>query len=152
MAGSGENHWHSYYEANREQIRTSLWGQIRELEGKVPKTAYAQIPRARLSEFAPELIESLGLLQKGFVQIVDEIRSLVFDKGDEFNGAIRDSLLAEAHALHGLLAKVGVLVEVRGDPGDLERIAVAHDQWCGRAKTMEVVAAYLRSKKGEARS
>lgn len=146
LAAGGEGHWHTLYEANQEKIRTAMWGQIRELEGRVPGTAYGKLPRTRLPEFEPELRESVGLLGGVIVEIVDRIRGLEFDKNDEFLGAIRESLFAEAQTLHGLLAKAGLLMRAE----DLERAAVAHDRWCGRAKTMEVVSAYLqgRAKKG----
>lgn len=146
LAGAGEQHWHTLYEANQEKIRTAMWGQIRELEARVPSTAYSRLPRARLPEFEAELRESIGLVGAVCVEIVDRIRPLAFDKDDAFLGAIRESLIAEAQLLHGLLAKAGKLV--RAD--DLERAAAAHDRWCGRARTMEVVSAYLvgRTKKG----
>ena len=146
LAGAGEQHWHTLYEANQERIRTALWGQIRELEARVPSTAYGKLPRARLPEFEAELRESIGLVGGVCVEIVDRIRPLAFAKDDEFLGAIRESLIAEAQLLHGLLAKAGRLVRAE----DLERTAAAHDRWCGRARTMEVVSAYLvgRAKKG----
>ena len=146
MSVAGEQHWYALYEANQERIRTAMWGQIRELEARVPSTAYGRLPRTRLVEFEPELRESLGLLAGVCNQIVDTIRPLEFDRDHEFLGAIRESLIAEAERLHGLLARAGQLMRAE----DMDRAAVAHDRWCGRAKTMEVVAAYLtgRSKKG----
>jgi hypothetical protein len=145
-AATGDEHWYKLYEANQEKIRTAMWGQIRELEAHVPKTAYARLPKTRLTEFEPELRESMGLLAKVMEEIIDVIRPLVFDGDDEFFGAIRESLIAEAQTLHGLLAKAGELMRAE----DLERVAVAHDGLCGRARTMEVVSAYItgRAKKG----
>lgn len=145
-AATGDNHWFKLYEANQEKIRTSMYGQIRDLEARVPKTAYAKLPKTRLTEFEPELRESMGLLAKVMEEIIDVIRPLVFDGDDEFFGAIRESLIAEAQTLHGLLAKAGELMRAE----DLERVAVAHDGLCGRARTMEVVSAYVigRAKKG----
>jgi hypothetical protein len=141
-AQTGDTHWFTLYEANQEKIRTTMWGQIRELEARVPKTAYARLPRTRLPEFEPELRESMGLLGGVLTEVVDGISPLVFDRDDEFLGAIRDSLIAEAQTLHGLLAKAGQLIRAE----DLERAAVAHDRWCGRARTMEVVSAYLKGR------
>jgi hypothetical protein len=145
-AVTGDEHWYKLYEANQEKIRTAMYGQIRELEAHVPKTAYARLPKTRLTEFEPELRESMGLLAKVMEEIIDVIRPLVFDRDDEFFGAIRESLIAEAQTLHGLLAKAGELMRAE----DLERVAVAHDGLCGRARTMEVVSAYItgRAKKG----
>ena len=145
-AATGDEHWFKLYEANQEKIRTAMYGQIRELEAHVPKTAYARLPKTRLTEFEPELRESMGLLAKVMEEIIDVIRPLVFDRDDEFFGAIRESLIAEAQTLHGLLAKAGELMRAE----DLERVAVAHDGLCGRARTMEVVSAYItgRAKKG----
>jgi hypothetical protein len=146
MAVTGEQHWHTAYEANVERIRTSLWGQIRELEARVPKTAYAQLPRTRLAEFAPELRESMTFLANAFTGVIDEIAPLVFDQDREYEGAIRESLIAEAQLLRGLLAKAGQLMRAE----DLDRAAVAHDRLCGRARLMEVAAAYIvrRAQKG----
>jgi hypothetical protein len=141
-AGTGETHWHTLYEANQEKIRTAMWGQIRELEARVPKTAYAKLPRARLPEFDAELRESMAIMAGLLHEMVDGISPLVFDRDDEFLGAIRDSLIAEAQTLRGLLAKAGQLIRAE----DLERAAVAHDRWCGRARTMEVVSAYLKGR------
>jgi hypothetical protein len=140
------DHWHTAYQANHEKIRTAMWGSIRELEARIPKTAYAKLPAGRLSEFSGELDESLGIVSNRLMEIVDGISSLVFDNDNGFYGAIRESLIAEAQLIHGLLAKAVKLMRAE----DLERMAVAHDRLCGRAKTMEVVAAYLmgRSKKG----
>lgn len=145
-AGTGAAHWRTLYEANQERIRTAMWGQIRELEARVPKTSYARLPLARLPEFEAELRESLGLVGGLLCEMVDGIQPLVFDKDDEFLGAIRESLIAEAQTLRGLLAKAGQLMRAE----DLERAAVAHDGLCGRARVMEVVSAYLkgRAKKG----
>jgi hypothetical protein len=139
-------HWHTAYQANQERIRTSLWGSIRDLEARIPKTAYARLPSGRLPEFADELRESLGIVSTRLKEIVDGISRVVFDGDDGLYGAIRESLIAEAQLLRGLLAKAEQLM--RAD--DLHRMAEAHDRLCGRAKTMEVVAAYLtgRPKKG----
>ncbi len=149
--GESEDHWFSLYEANQERIRTAMWGSIREIEGSVPQTAYSKLPKGRLGEFDAELRESMTILGGVIKDVIDEIIPLVFDSGrDEFLGAIRESLNVEAQTLHGLLAKVEQLM--RAD--DLERVAVAHDRLCGRAKTMKVVSAYLtgRAKKGSEES
>jgi hypothetical protein len=146
MLSEDEANWHTAYQANQEKIRTAMWGSIRELEARIPKTAYAKLPPGRLPEFANELGESLGIVSTRWKEIVDGISGLVFDNDNEFYGAIRESLIAEAQILGGLLAKAEQLMRAE----DIDRMAVAHDRLCGRAKTMEVVAAYLtgRSKKG----
>lgn len=149
--GESDDHWFSLYEANQERIRTAMWGSIREIEGSVPQTAYSKLPKGRLGEFDAEMRESMTILGGVIKDVIDEIIPLVFDSGrDEFLGAIRESLNVEAQTLHGLLAKVEQLM--RAD--DLERVAVAHDRLCGRAKTMKVVSAYLtgRAKKGSEES
>jgi hypothetical protein len=146
MLAEDADHWHTAYQANQEKIRTAMWGSIRELEARLPKTAYAKLPRARLPEFTEELRESVGIVSTRLREIVDEISGLVFDEQDGFYGAIRKSLIAEAQLLCGLIARAEQLMRAE----DLDRMAAAHDRLCGRAKTMEVVAAYLtgRSKKG----
>lgn len=146
MLAEDADHWHTAYQANQEKIRTAMWGSIRELEARIPKTAYAKIPSGRLPEFTAELRESTGIVATRLSEIVDGISGLVFDEEDGFYGAIRESLIAEAQLLRGLLAKAEQLMRAE----DLDRMAAAHDRLCGRARTMEVVAAYLkgRSKKG----
>jgi hypothetical protein len=146
MLSEDANNWHVAYQANQEKIRTAMWGSIRELEARIPKTAYAKIPSGRLPEFNEELHESLGIVSTRLSEIVDGISGLVFDETDGFYGAIRQSLIAEAQLLRGLLAKAEQLMRAE----DIDRMALAHDRLCGRARTMEVVAAYLkgRSKKG----
>lgn len=146
LAADAPGHWHTEYKAHQERIRTAMWGSIREVEGRLPKTAYARLPAARLSEFDPELRESLGVVATVLHEIVDGCATLVFDKGSSECSAI-ESLTVEAQLLRGLLAKAGTLMRTE----DLEQMAVAHDQVVGRAKTMAVVAAYLRGRgtKGE---
>jgi hypothetical protein len=136
----GDDGWFQMYEANAEKIRTSLYGRIREIESRIPKTRYTKIARDKLAEFKAELRDSVCVLGEVLQQIVDECTGMVFDQGqDEFFGAIRSSLTAEAQAVCGLLGKAEKLM----GSDDLERMAVAHDRLAERAKTMAVVSEYL---------
>jgi hypothetical protein len=135
--------WTKMYEANKEQIRTSLHGHIREYEGRLPKTRYSKIGADKISEFENELRESFGVVNAVLQQIVDECTGIVFDKErDEFFGAIRKSLIAEAQTVVGLLGKAEKLMGSE----DLESMSMAHDRLAEWAKTMVVVAEYLKDK------
>lgn len=122
------------------KIRESMWGQVRELEARIPKTAYAKIPAARLPEFESELRESWKLVGEALCEIIDGASPLVFS--EEEMGAIQESLIVEVQALQGLHRKAGWLMRTE----DLGRAAVAHDRLCGRARTMVVMAAYLKGR------
>jgi hypothetical protein len=134
--------WMDMYEANTEKIRTSLYGSIREIEGKVPRTRYRKIDAEKLSEFEEELIESICQLGTIAEEIVDECTPVVFHgEQEEFFGAVRDSLIAEAQTLHGLLGKAAKLVG-----SELGRLAEAHDRLAERAKVMAIVSEYLKAR------
>lgn len=134
--------WADMYEANTEKIRTSLHGRIREIEGAVPRTRYRKIASEKLDEFGEELLESVGQLSTMAKDIVDECMPVVFHgEQEEFFGAVRDSLIAEAQTLHGLLGKAAKLVG-----SDWERLAEAHDRLAERAKVMAIVSEYLKTR------
>jgi hypothetical protein len=142
-ATSEDSEWVKMYEANREQIRTALYGHIREHESRVPKTKYSKIGTDKLPEFVDELHESMSVLTGVLQQIVDECSGMVFDKErEEFFGAIRKSLIAEAQAVVGLLGKAEKLM----GSGDLEPVSMAHDRLAEWAKTMVVVSEYLKDR------
>jgi len=134
--------WMDMYEANTEKIRTSLYGNIREIEEKVPRTRYRKIDPGKLSEFGEELVESVYQLATLSKDIVDECVPVVFHgEQEEFFGAVRDSLIAEAQTLHGLLGKAAKLVG-----SDWGRLAEAHDRLAERAKVMAIVSEYLKAR------
>lgn len=142
-ATSDEVQWLKMYEANKEQIRTALYGRIREHEGRIPKTRYSKIGANKLPEFVEELRESLGVVSNVLQEIVDECVGMVFDKErDEFFGAIRKSLIAEAQAVVGLLGKAEKLM----GSSDLESMSMAHDRLAEWVKTMVVVSEYLKDR------
>jgi len=142
-AQSEEAKWLKMYEANKEQIRTALYGHIREHESRVPKTRYSKLGADKLSEFVGELRESLGVVSNVLQEIVDECAGMVFDKErDEFFGAIRKSLIAEAQAVVGLLGKAEKLM----GSSDLESMSMAHDRLAEWVKTMVVVSGYLKDR------
>lgn len=142
-ATGDDSKWLKMYEANREQIRTALYGHIREHESRVPKTRYSKIGADKLPEFVEELRESLGVVSGVLQQIVDECTGMVFDQErDEFFGAIRKSLIVEAQAVVGLLGKAEKLM----GSGDLESMSMAHDRLAEWVKTMVVVSEYLKDR------
>jgi hypothetical protein len=142
-ATSEDAKWLKMYEANKEQIRTALYGHIREHESRVPKTRYAKIGADKLPEFVGELRESLSVVTGVLQQIVDECVGMVFDQErDEFFGAIRKSLIAEAQAVVGLLGKAEKLMGSE----DLESVSMAHDRLAEWVKTMVVVSEYLKDR------
>jgi hypothetical protein len=135
--------WFKMYETNREQIRTALYGSLRELEGRIPRTRYSKLGADKLPEFVNELRESLSIVNGVVQQIVDECSGIVFDKKrDEFFGAIRKSLIVEAQTVVGLVGKAEKLMGSE----DLESVSMAHDRLAEWAKTMVVVSEYLKDR------
>jgi len=133
--------WFGMYEANAEQIRTTLYGKIREIEAPFPSTKFTKIASSKLSEFEDELREGLTLVANLVTEMVDECEKMVFDQDqDEFFRAICESLKVEAQAIGGLLGKAEKLMRTE----DVGRMAEAHDRLAERAKTMAVVTAYMR--------
>ena len=138
-----ESEWFAMYEANQEKIRTSTYGNIREIESLFPSTRFAKIARSKLPKFEGELREALAIIADLANEMVDECNKMVFDNSqNEFFGAICESLNVEAHAVSGLLGKAEKLMRTE----DVGRMADAHDRLAERAKTMAVVTAYLKTK------
>jgi len=134
-----DSKWYEMYEANQEKIRTSLYGNIRDIESPFPDTRFAKIANSKIGAFEEELTDSVKLLSVLSKEIVDECEKMVFDREDEFFGAICESLKVEAQAISSLLSKAGQLVR----PRSVGRVAVAHDRLAERVKQMAVVAKYL---------
>jgi hypothetical protein len=134
-----DQEWYKMYETNMAQIRTSLYGRLRKIEGIVPKTRYYKL-KDKIVDFQEEMNESLEILSKVAKGVVDESKKLVFDSGDGFFGAIQESLIAEAQAIESLLGKAEKLRGVE----DASRMALTHDRLAERAKTMAIVSEYLK--------
>lgn len=134
--------WFGMYEANQEKIRTSLYGNIREIESLFPSTKFGKIARSKLSQFEGELREALMLVAQLVTEMVDECAKMVFDGDDEFFRAICESLKVEAQAIGGLLGKAEKLMRTE----DVGRMAEAHDRLAERAKIMAVVTAYMKTR------
>lgn len=134
--------WFQVYEANRHEIRTKMYGQIRELESRVPKTRYSKLPTGRLPEFEGELRESMAVLADIAGAVVDDFGSMVFDEEDEFLCAVRQSLIAEAQATKSLLSKAAKLMASE----DMPRAADVHDGLAERAKNMVVVSEWIKTR------
>jgi len=133
--------WFGMYEANQEQIRTTLYGKIREIESPFPTTKFTSIAPSKLPQFEDELREGLTLVADLVNEMVDECSKMVFDQDqDDFFSAICESLKVEARAIGGLLGKAEKLMRTE----DVGRMAEAHDRLAGRAKTMAVVTAYMK--------
>lgn len=140
---SGESEWFNMYEANQEKIRTTMHGSIRNIESPFPSTKFFKISPSKLFKFEGELREALTLVSGLVTDIVDECTNMVFDQErDEFFRAICESLKVEAQAIGGLLGKAEKLMRTE----DVGRMAEAHDRLAERAKTMAVVAAYLKNR------
>lgn len=144
---ANDSEWYRMYDANKEQIRTSMYGSIREIEARVPKTRYVKIPKSKLPEFEKELRESVSVIRAILEKVVDETQKMVFSKEDGFYGAIQKSLTVEAQALQGLLGKAEKLMRKE----DVFRIAMAHDRLAERSRIMSIVTEHLkgRAQKGE---
>lgn len=134
--------WHKMYESNMAQIRTLLHGRLGKIESGIPKTKYTSIAKDKLSNFTGELAESLTIMREIVESLVDETQNIVFHKDNEFFCAIQASLIAEAQAVTGLLRKAEKLMR----PEDVGRMAMAHDKFAERAKTMAIVFEYLKDR------
>jgi len=135
--------WFGMYEANQEQIRTTMYGRIREIESPFTSTKFSKIAPSKLSKFEGELREAVSVLSGLVNKVVDECSGMVFDQDqDDFFSAICESLKVEAQAIGGLLGKAEKLM--RSD--DVGRVAEAHDRLAVRAKTMAVVTEYMKTR------
>lgn len=139
---SSNGEWRKMYESNEERIRTSLYGSIREIEAVVPKTRYASFGVEKLENFSEELNDSISELNKVVKVIVDECSKMVFHEEDDFSKVVCKSLLVDAQGLSNLLGKAAKLM----NPGDMVRMAEAHDNVADRVKVMRVVSRYMSTK------
>lgn len=138
----GECEWFKMYEANIERIRTSLHGRIREIESTVPKTRYTKIAAAKLGDFKGEMKESLQIIGNLFAEYAVLVEGQTFDEKQEFLTVVRESLIAEAQAVVGLLGKAEKLL----GQSELPLVANAHDKLADRARTMALVSAYIKGR------
>jgi hypothetical protein len=134
--------WYKMYEANIDRIRTSMHGRIREIEGAVPKTRYVKIPASKLASFKSEMGESLQVIKGLLDEQCMTCGDYIFGDKQEFLSAVRESLIAEAQAVVGLLGRAEKLM----GHADLSTVANAHDKLADRAKAMALVSSYLGSK------
>jgi len=138
----GNCDWYKMYEANIERIRTSLHGRIRDIESVVPKTRYTKIAAAKLDAFKDEMKESLQIIKGLFAEYSVLAEGQVFDDKQEFLIVVRESLIAEAQAVVGLLGKAEKLL----GQSELPLVANAHDKLADRARTMAMVSAYINGR------
>ena len=80
----GDSEWFRMYDANMEGIRTSLYGRVREIEGKAPRVYYSKISSDRLSEFDEEIRESMSLLHSLYQEFCERCIGFSFDEKQEF--------------------------------------------------------------------
>lgn len=141
---SNDSKWFNMYEANQEKIRTAVYGRIRAVESKFPKTKFSKIPTDKLIVLKEELKESINIIIRETTDMVDECKKLVFnEKQGDFFTNVGSSLIVEAQALVSLLSKVDKLML---QPSDFGRVAEANDNLVERVKTMAVVTEYLKKK------
>lgn len=138
----GDSEWFRMYDANMEGIRTSLYGRVREIEGKAPRVYYSKISSDRLSEFDEEIRESMSLLHSLYQEFCERCIGFSFDEKQEFLSAVRKSMIAEAQAVVGLLGKAAKL---KGKD-NLTLVAKAHDKLADRARIMALTSEYLASR------
>jgi len=137
------NTWSRMYDANIERVRTSLYGKIRELSGNVPRTRYSKLPEDRIQDFESEIRESIGIIKKCYKNVIESCKEIQ-NHGNDFLGAVCESLNGEAQALVGLLEKAEKLLGKK----DLPIIAKTHDRLADRARSMILVAEYVKAKMG----
>lgn len=132
--------WGDVYSANMDRIRTSLYGNIRNIESKVPKARYTKLPEGKLSGFVGELSDSMEIVSEVYSDVAGKCAGMSF--GDDFNKGVCESLVAEAQVNGDLLGKAARLM--RDD--NMSQVAEAHDKMADRARTMVLMSEYLASK------
>jgi hypothetical protein len=135
LEAARDDAWHAWYAADAERIRRKVWGEVRAREGRVP-TLPAEGATAAGVRAATE---ALGA---ALAQILDEARSVTFDKKGTDLDAIRCSLIGEAEAMVAALQGAGRLM-LEDVPRDIARMARAHAACAERARHMGIVAGYL---------
>lgn len=136
----GDDGWFATYSEQREEIRGALKGQIRALEGRVPRTRYTKLGAEKMGKYEDDLRESVSVLRKILCETVDSCQDFVFSsEGDTDLEGFKDSLIEEARVVAGMLAKVERLVT----KADLYEMAQVHDTIADRAKDVMIVAGYL---------
>ena len=135
-----EDGWFQTYTESMDEIRGAMKGQIRALEGQVPRTRYVRLGAEKLGRYEAALRESVSTLRKILRHTVDSCRDFVFSSDEDMDlSEVRDSLIEEARAVAGMLAKVERLVTRH----DLYEMALVHDRVAERSKDMMIVAGYL---------
>jgi hypothetical protein len=133
--------WQRWYLADSERIRRRMWGEVRAREARVPDPAtFAGRPDTGIP--VGELRMAVEGLKAAYAQILDEGRSVRFDKGEADLDAIRSSLIGEAEAMVAALTRAERLM-LEDVPRDVARMARAHGTCAERARHMVIVAGYL---------
>jgi hypothetical protein len=133
--------WQHWYLADAERIRRRMWGEVRAREARVPDPeAFAGRPDVGIP--VGELRVAVEALKGAYAQILDEGRSVRFDRGEADLDAIRSSLIGEAEAMVAALTRAERLM-LEDVPRDVARMARAHGTCAERARHMVIVAGYL---------
>lgn len=133
--------WQHWYLADAERICRRMWGEVRAREARVPDPAtFAGRPDVGIP--VGELRVAVEALKGAYAQILDEGRSVRFDKGEADLDAIRSSLIGEAEAMVAALTRAERLM-LEDVPRDVARMARAHGTCAERARHMVIVAGYL---------
>lgn len=138
--GSGDTDWIKMYEANMEKVRTSLYGNIKEIESGIPSTRYSTIKE--LDQVSEELCLSIGLLKKRMSDIFDESEKVSFNSEEDFLKVVNESLRVEAQNMSAMLGKVESLFE----DSHLSEMASMHDRVADRIKKMAILSEYIKKK------
>lgn len=131
--------WLSYYNEHMEEVRSALRGEIRTIEGRVPRTRFGKLSASRASECGSMLRESVNILTELMSQIIDRCDKVVFDGNDDGFDAIKRSLISEANDLCQSLGRAKKLI-LETVPGN---VAIMHDALSAKIKTMLVMSEYL---------
>jgi hypothetical protein len=140
----GDSYWQSLYELNKKSIRRSVYGHVREEEASVPKTRYGMIGSGKISEFEPELRESLAILF-GIIQSVQEDLAKVSPDRVKADGWNVNKLLESIASECTLLADHSRKALELSNKNNLSQLASLHDRLADTVKSMTIMKRFVQT-------
>ena len=141
---NGDSYWQSLYELNKKSIRRSVYGHVREEEATVPKTRYGMIGSGKISEFEPELRESLAILF-GIIHSVQEDLAKVSPDRVKADGWNVNKLLESIASECNLLADHGRKALELSNKNNLSQLASLHDRLADTVKSMTIMKRFVQN-------
>lgn len=135
-----KDEWMKMYKANEEKIRTKMYGNVREIEGRIPSVYFSKISDKNIREFVGEIKESFSVISDVISNSGSICSGLEFENNSDFFSAVSKSLTVEAQAIVGLLGKAEKLIT----EDNMSVAAKAHDKMVSRARIMTLMSEYLK--------